>query len=110
MFGVGYEDINMSYMFDDPRTIVALLCLFAGAFKLVGIIVIWMKKKPGVWLYSIGSMILISFLIYASKDLSFGYSDEITPLLTMYLGIVLELVFIYVMSKAIKLVPSEELG
>lgn len=102
MFAVGYDDINMNYVFDDPKTLVAILCLLSGSFKLLGIIIIWAKKKIGFWLYTIGTLILIFFLGYASKDYSFSHSDEVTPLLFMYTAIVLELVFIYIMSKAIK--------
>lgn len=102
MFAVSYEDMNMNYIFDDPKTLIPLLCLTAGIFKLLGVIVIWIKKKAGVWLYILGTMVLISFLIYVSKDLSFTYSDEIMPLSLMYLGVALELIFIRIMSKAIK--------
>lgn len=92
MFAVSSEDMNMNYLFDDPKTFVPVLCLLAGSFKLIGIIIIWMKKKVGTWLYAIGCAVLIFFLVVVSKDLSFAYSDEVMPLTLMYLGIVLEFV------------------
>ena len=107
MFAVSYEDMNLNYVFDDPKTFVPLLCLFSGSFKLIGVILIWTKKKTGTWLYSAGCIILIFFLAVVSKDLSFGYSDEVMPLTLIYLGIILELVFIRIMSKAIKDVIAE---
>lgn len=105
MFATTAENMNMDRILDDPKTYFPFISLIAGLFKLIGIIVIWLKKKAGIAFYSLGCFALITLLSIASYEYEFGRgSDESTPLLIIYGLMALQFAFIFIMSKAIKTV------
>lgn len=102
MFITTAEGIDMDRVLDEPKSYFPIICLVAGLFKLLGIILIWTKKKAGNVFYFIGCFAFMTFLFIATSEYEFGHSDENIPLLIIYGLIALQFLFIYIMSKAIK--------
>jgi hypothetical protein len=101
---IASDDVRMERFMDDRATTFPVLCLIAGGFKLVGVLLIWFKQKIGVGFYIIGNLTLIIFLFILSSDFEFSYMDELIPILILYVGIALEVWFGFIMSKAIKII------
>ena len=94
-----FDQIEMDRVLDKPKHFIPVVLFISGAFKLIGVILIWLKLKIGIGFYLIGNLALISFFIYASTQLN---DSEKAGVIVMYLFSALQFLFIYIMSKAIK--------
>jgi hypothetical protein len=99
---IGSGDVRMERFLESPATTLPVLCLVAGLFKLPGVIIIFLKQKWGIAPYAFGSLSLIFLIFTLSLDFQISQSDELLPILILYVGIAIQFWFIYILSKAIQ--------